>query len=220
MVGHNPTGCDPSVEQWREISQILKDRQILIFFDMAYQGFGSGSFYKDSFPVRHFIKDGHQVVFAQSYSKNMGLYSVRVGAVTFMVDDEEEKYSLLTQLRHSALCMYLEPPIHGSRVVEEIFKSTHLKLEWENEVKMMHERIHKMRHLLKQKLEQIGSLRNWNHLLKQRGMFFYSGLSEEQCEKLINDHSIYVVKNGRFSVCGINEKNADYLAHCLHLITK
>lgn len=197
MTGHNPTGADPSIEQWREMSQILKNRQILIFFDMAYQGFGSGCVETDAFPVRKFIEDGHRVVFAQSYSKNLGLYSVRVGGVTFMVDNEEEKKSILAQLRHSALCMYGQPPIHGSQIVEEIFKSPELKLQWDGEVKMMHGRIHKMRHLLKEKLDNIGSTRDWSHLVKQRGMFFFSGLSVDQCESLINDHSIYVVKNGR-----------------------
>lgn len=220
MVGHNPTASDPTIEQWREMCDILKNRNILIFFDMAYQGFGSGCFETDAFPVRHFIEEGHQVVFAQSYSKNMGLYSVRVGGVTFMVNSEEEKSSVLSQLKHSALCMYGEPPIHGSRVVEEIFQSPELKTEWESEVKMMHGRIQMMRELLMTKLQDCGSNRDWSHLVKQKGMFFFSGLSVEQCERLINDHSIYVVKNGRMAVPGINEYNVDYLARCLHLVTK
>lgn len=220
MTGHNPTATDPTEQQWQEMSQILKNRNILIFFDMAYQGFGSGCFNTDASPLRQFIEDGHRVVFAQSYSKNMGLYSVRVGGVTFMVENDEEKSAILSQLKHSALCMYGEPPIHGSRVVEEIFKTPELKLEWEGEVKMMHARILKMRQLLFTKLNDSGSSRDWSHLVKQRGMFFYSGLNVSQCESLINDHSIYLVKNGRMSVPGINENNVDYLAHCLHNVTK
>lgn len=220
MVGHNPTASDPTMEQWREMSHILKNRQILVFFDMAYQGFGSGSFEQDALPLRHFIEEGHKVVFAQSYSKNMGLYSVRVGAATFMIDSEEERDIILSQLRHSALCMYGEPPIHGSRVVEEIFKTPELKAEWEGEVKMMHGRILKMRQLLSMKLQECGSTRDWSHLIKQKGMFFFSGLSVPQCERLINEHSIYVVKNGRMAVPGINEHNVDYLAKCLHEVTK
>ena len=220
MVGHNPTATDPTFEQWREMSHVLKDRNILIFFDMAYQGFGSGCFETDAFPVRHFIEEGHQVVFIQSYSKNMGLYSVRVGGVTFMVNNEEEKNSILSQLRHSALCMYAQPPIHGSQIVEEVFQSPELKAEWESEVRMMHGRIHKMRQLLAEKLQKTGSSHDWSHLLQQRGMFFFSGLNVEQCEKLITDHSIYVVKNGRMAVPGINENNVDYLANCLHQVTK
>lgn len=106
MTGHNPTGADPTVDQWKEMSRILKDRNILVFFDMAYQGFSSGSFETDAFPVRHFIEEGHRVVLAQSYSKNMGIYSVRVGAATFLVDDEEDKKSILNELRYSAKVMY------------------------------------------------------------------------------------------------------------------
>lgn len=211
---------DPTIEQWKEMSYVLKNRNILIFFDMAYQGFGSGCFETDAFPVRHFIEEGHQVVFAQSYSKIMGLYSVRVGAVTFMVNSEEEKTSILDQLKHYALCMYGQPPVHGSRVVEEIFHSPELKSEWEEELRMMHTRIHNMRQLLTKKLHDTGTSRDWKHLLMQKGMFFYSGLSVEQCEKLINDHSVYVIRNGRIAVPGINEQNVDYVAHCLHQVTK
>lgn len=221
MVGHNPTASDPTMEQWKEMSHVLKNRNILIFFDMAYQGFGSGCFEKDAFPLRHFIEEGHKVVFAQSYSKNMGLYSVRVGGVTFMTEGEDEKSAILSQLKHSAMCMYGDtPPIHGSRVVEEVFSTPELKAEWEGEVKMMHGRIFKMRQLLTDKLRECGSSRDWSHLTQQKGMFFYSGLSVQQCERLINDHSIYVVKNGRIAVPGINENNVDYLAQCMHHVTK
>lgn len=220
LVGHNPTATDPTFEQWREMSDVLKNRNILVFFDMAYQGFSSGCFETDARPLRLFIEEGHQVVFIQSYSKNMGLYSVRVGGVTFMVQDEEEKNAVLSHLKHSALCMYGYPPIHGSRVVEEIFQTPELKAEWEDEVRMMHSRIQSMRKLLAKKLQETGSTRDWSHLLMQNGMFFFSGLSIEQCEKLINEHSIYVVKNGRLAVPGINETNVDYLAHCLHQVSK
>lgn len=221
MCGHNPTGTDPSDEQWREISKILKKKNILIFFDMAYQGFATGSLDSDAFPLRHFIEEEHNVVFAQSYSKNMGLYSIRVGAVTFIVDILKEQESLLHQLKHSALCMYGFPPIHGSRVVEEIIGDDKLKTLWIDEVKQMYERISSMRHLLKQKLEGNGSLHDWGHLTRQRGMFFYSGLNMKQCQSLINDYSIYVVpSNGRMSVPGVNENNVDYLADCIHRITK
>lgn len=106
-----------------------------------------------------------------------------------MTENEEDKSSILNQLNHSIQCMYNEPPIHGSRVVEEIFQSRELKFEWESEVKMMHTRIHEMRQLLSRKLIEFGSTHDWSHLMKQKGMFFFSGLSVKQCESLINDHS-------------------------------
>lgn len=220
MVGHNPTASDPTDEQWREMSQILKRKNVLCFFDMAYQGFASGCVERDAFAVRHFINEGHRVVFAQSYSKNMGMYSVRVGGCTFMVDTQEESEAIMRQLKQLIMCCYGEPPIHGSQVVEEIFRDENLHQMWRDELKMMCTRIVKMRHLLKSKLDEIGSSRDWSHVLKQQGMFFYSGLNVEQCESLIRDHSIYVVKNGRMAVPGINEKNVDYVARCLHHVTK
>jgi aspartate/tyrosine/aromatic aminotransferase len=106
-----------------------------------------------------------------------------------MVEDKADEMAILNQLRHSINVMYKEPPIHGSRVVEEIFSTPALKLEWESEVKMMHTRIQEMRQLLTIKLKECGSTRDWSHLTKQRGMFFYSGLNVKQCERLINDYS-------------------------------
>lgn len=220
MVGHNPTASDPTPEQWREMAQILKNKNVLVFFDMAYQGFGSGCTETDAYAVRHFINEGHKVAFAQSYSKNMGMYSVRVGAATFMVDGQDEALPILDQMKHLAMCNYGQPPIHGSQVVEEIFRDENLQKSWHEELQMMVHRIKKMRELLTMKLKAIGSSHDWSHIMKQQGMFFFSGLSVEQCEKLINDHSIYVVKNGRMAIPGINEKNVDYVAECLHQVTK
>lgn len=220
MVGHNPAASDPTPEMWREMSHILKKKNVLIFFDMAYQGFGSGCTETDAFAVRHFIHEGHKVVFAQSYSKNMGMYSVRVGAVTFMINRPEDEVFLMDQIKHLIKCCYGQPPIHGSQVVEEIFKNKELEKSWREELKMMRDRIHKMRELLTVRLKATGTSRDWNHIMKQQGMFLYSGLSVDQCEKLIRDHSIYVVKNGRMAMPGINENNVDYVAECLHQVTK
>lgn len=219
MVGHNPTASDPTPEQWREMSHILRRKNVLVFFDMAYQGFGSGCTERDAYAVRHFIEEGHKIVFAQSYSKNMGMYSVRVGAVTFMADKDESAL-ILDHMKHITMCCYGQPPIHGSQVVEEIFKDEQLEASWRQELKMMATRISKMRELLTLKLKATGSTHDWSHIMKQQGMFFYSGLNVAQCEKLICDHSIYVVKNGRMAMPGINEHNVDYVADCLHQVTK
>lgn len=220
MVGHNPTATDPSVEQWKEMSSILRRKNVLVFFDMAYQGFASGCLETDAFAVRHFIEQGHKVVFAQSYSKNMGMYSVRVGGVTFMNEEREEKEAILRTLKYLNMCNFGAPPIHGSQVVEEVYRSPVLLSSWHEELRMMCTRILKMRQLLKLKLAEVGSTHDWSHITRQQGMFFYSGLNVEQCETLIRDHSVYVVKNGRMAVPGVNEKNVDYVAKCIHDVTK
>lgn len=142
----------------------------------------------------------------------MGIYSVRVGASTFMIGNKEQNKVITEHLEHNSLCLCGTPPIHGSQIVEEIFSNKDLKTEWQQEVSMMVGRITEMRHLLFQKLRENGSSRDWSHLIKQRGMFFFSGLSYDQCEDLINNHSIYVVKNGRIAVPGINHHNVDYIA--------
>lgn len=175
---------------------------------------------KDAYALRYFIEQGNKICFAQSYSKNMGIYSVRVGAATFMVSSNDEHDLILNQMKNNIQNLYGEPPIHGSQIVEEIFSNSTLKAEWEEEISMMHGRIKEMRELLYKKLIENGSNRDWSHLVKQAGMFFYSGLTVEQCEKLISEHSIYVVKNGRMAVPGINHHNVDYIANKLHLVTK
>lgn len=147
--------------------------------------------------------------------KNMGIYSVRVGASTFMIGNKEQNKVITEHLKHNSLCLCGTPPIHGSQIVEEIFSNEDLKTEWQQEVSMMVGRITEMRHLLFHKLQENGSSRDWSHLIKQRGMFFFSGLSYDQCEDLINNHSIYVVKNGRIAVPGINHHNVDYIAEKL-----
>ncbi|XP_070508487.1 aspartate aminotransferase, mitochondrial-like [Chironomus tepperi] len=220
MVGHNPTASDPTPEQWQEMARILKHKNVLVFFDMAYQGFGSGCTETDAYAVRHFIKEGHKVAFAQSYSKNLGMYSVRVGAATFMINGPNEAQPIMDQMKYLAMCSYGQPPMHGSQVVEEIFRDRTLQQSWHEELHMMVDRIKKMRELLTMKLKACGSSHDWSHIMKQQGMFFFSGLTVEQCEKLINEHSIYVVKNGRMAIPGINENNVDYVAECLHHVTK
>lgn len=114
---HNPTGVDPRPEQWTELSQLIKKRNLYPFFDMAYQGFASGSVDKDAFAVRLFLKDGHQLCLAQSYAKNMGLYGERVGAFSLMCADKEEADRCMSQLKILIRPMYSNPPIHGKNSI-------------------------------------------------------------------------------------------------------
>lgn len=150
----------------------------------------------------------------------MGIYSVRVGAATFIVGNKDDHRIINEQLKNNTLCLCGTPPIHGSQIVEEIFSNPPLKSEWKKEIAMMVDRIKEMRELLFRKLQENGSSRDWTHLIKQKGMFFYSGLSYDQCEELINNHSIYVVKNGRIAVPGVNHFNVDSIAEKLHNVTK
>ena len=174
---HNPTGIDPTPEQWQQISEVVKAQGHFPFFDMAYQGFASGDTDKDAYAVRHFIKEGHQIVLAQSFAKNMGLYGERAGAFSIVCASPEEKKRVDSQVKILVRPMYSNPPIHGARVASEILNNPELNKQWLGEVKGMADRIIEMRALLKKNLEDLGSKHNWDHITSQvwRSTIFGTG---------------------------------------------
>ena len=168
---HNPTGVDPTVEQWKEISDIVKEKGLFPFFDMAYQGFASGSTARDAFAVRHFVAEGHQLVLAQSFAKNMGLYGERVGAFSMITADAGERARVDSQLKIVIRPMYSNPPLHGARIASTILRDEGLYGMWESEVKLMADRIIEMRERLFENLVQQNTPGEWGHIKKQIGMF-------------------------------------------------
>lgn len=216
---HNPTGIDPTEDQWRQISDAVKGGDHFVFFDMAYQGFASGDTDQDAFAVRHFIKEGHQPCLAQSFAKNMGLYGERVGAFSIVCDSAEEKARIDSQIKIVVRPLYSNPPVHGARIASTILTDAALNKQWLGEVKGMAERIIKMRALLKENLEKQGSKHNWNHITDQIGMFAYTGLNADQMSKLANEHSVYATKDGRISVAGITSDNVGRLAEAIYKVT-
>ncbi|XP_070506099.1 aspartate aminotransferase, mitochondrial [Chironomus tepperi] len=217
---HNPTGVDPTPEQWQELSALIKKKNLFPFFDMAYQGFASGSVDKDAFAVRLFIRDGHQIALAQSYAKNMGLYGERAGAFSLINSSKEEADRTLSQLKILIRPMYSNPPIHGARIVSTILSTPELRSEWLGDVKGMADRIISIRSKLRSTLENLGSKRNWQHITDQIGMFCFTGMNAEQSTRLSNEFSIYLTKDGRISMAGVTTKNVEYLAHGIHEVTK
>ena len=167
---HNPTGVDPNPEQWAEISKVCKDQGLLVFFDMAYQGFASGSVDKDATAVRHFVNDGHKVLLAQSFAKNMGLYGERVGAFTVMANDLEEAKRIESQLKIIIRPIYSNPPFGGARLVNTILNNADLHAMWLEDVKGMADRIIDMRAKLTDGLVSRGSSHDWSHINNQIGM--------------------------------------------------
>lgn len=160
---HNPTGVDPNFEQWAELSQLVKKKNLFPFFDMAYQGFASGDINKDAQAVRLFIKDGHRIALAQSYAKNMGMYGERAGAFSIVGDSKDEADRVMSQIKILIRAMYSNPPINGAKIVSEILGDPKLKAEWLVEVKGMADRIISVRTKLKENLkkkvqQEIGSI--------------------------------------------------------------
>ncbi|CAB3400092.1 unnamed protein product [Caenorhabditis bovis] len=217
---HNPTGVDPTKDQWKKISEVVKSRNLFVFFDMAYQGFASGNVDNDAFAVRYFLEQGHNMVLAQSFAKNMGLYGERVGAFSVITDDADEAARVASQVKILIRPLYSNPPIHGARIASKILSDPSLKNMWLGDVKTMADRIIGMRTQLKDLLAKEGSTRNWDHITNQIGMFCFTGINQQQVEKLIKEHSIYLTKDGRISVAGISSNNVAYLAHALHQVTK
>ncbi|KAL0587110.1 hypothetical protein ABG067_003168 [Albugo candida] len=216
---HNPTGVDPNMDQWKEISRVMKAKQHIPFFDCAYQGFASGDADRDAAAFRHFVDEGHNVVLSQSYAKNFGLYGERVGALSFVTKDEEEKQRVESQLKILIRPLYSNPPIHGALIVSTILSDADLRKQWYEECRGMADRIISMRKILRSELEcidkQHGLVSDWHHITDQIGMFCYTGLTQTQVERMIEKHHIYLAKDGRISMAGVTTKNVRYLAESM-----
>ncbi|TRY54573.1 hypothetical protein DNTS_001574 [Danionella cerebrum] len=217
---HNPTGVDPRPEQWKELSTVIKNRKLLVFFDMAYQGFASGDIDRDAWAVRYFIEQGHNILLSQSFAKNMGLYGERVGGFTVVCGDTEEAKRVESQLKILIRPIYSNPPMNGARIASTILNTPELRSTWLEEVKGMADRIIKMREMLVTNLKNEGSTHNWQHVTDQIGMFCFTGLKPEQVERLTKEFSVYMTKDGRISVAGVTSGNVGYLAHAIHQVTK
>ena len=218
---HNPTGVDPTPAQWKDVSAVFKKKRHLAFFDCAYQGFASGDADKDAAAVRQFVEDGHQVMLAQSYAKNFGLYNDRVGAFSVVCRDVEEKDRVESQLKILVRPAYSNPPAHGARIVDTILSDPVLKPQWYAECKSMADRIILMRKLLRDTLEKdLKSKQSWKHIEDQIGMFAMTGLTKDQVQKMIDVHHIYMTADGRISVAGVTQKNVRYIAEAILDVTK
>lgn len=217
---HNPTGVDLNHEQWQKVLEIVKKKKIMPFFDMAYQGFATGDVEEDAYSLRLFANEGLDLVLAQSFSKNMGLYGERIGCLSVLTQSEEQKHAVVTNLERIARSEYSNPPKFGALIVNYVLGDKELKKEWDEEITMMGTRIKDMRELLKKKLIETGSKRNWDSITKQKGMFSYTGFSPEQCDRLKNEFHIYCIRNGRISIPGLNPGNVEYVAKAFHEITK
>ncbi|GFG37317.1 hypothetical protein Cfor_03256 [Coptotermes formosanus] len=213
---HNPTGCDPTHEQWAQIADVVKEKQLFPFFDSAYQGFASGDPENDAWAVRYFTERGFELLCAQSFAKNFGLYNERVGNLTVVVNDTSDLVAVKSQLTLIVRGMYSNPPNHGGRIVATVLNNPQLFEEWKECVRTMANRVLDMRRGLKERLERLGTPGTWDHIVTQIGMFSYTGLSPEQVEHLTQKHHIYLLKSGRINMCGLTTKNIDYVAQAIY----
>jgi len=217
---HNPTGVDPNMEQWAQISAVCKEMNNFVLFDNAYQGFASGNTDTDIRSVKLFIDQGHNIGLCQSFAKNFGLYGQRAGLFSVLCADADEAARVDSQIKIIARAIYSNPPLHGARIVATVLGDPVLKAQWQSEIATMASRIIGMRKLLKSKLAEKGSKLNWDHITNQIGMFSYTGVTPEQCDRLTNEFHIYLTRNGRISMAGVTTKNVDKIAEAFHAVTK
>ncbi|PQO44897.1 amino acid aminotransferase [Blastopirellula marina] len=207
---HNPTGIDPTPQQWKAIGDLVQEKELLPLLDFAYQGFGDG-LSEDAVGLREIARPGQEMLICSSFSKNFGLYNERVGALTAVAGTKDEAGAVLSQLKKVIRSNYSNPPTHGAAVVETVLADAELRTMWEEELAHMRNRINGMRKLLVEKIAACGIEQDFSFIQDQRGMFSFSGLNQMQVDQLRSEMSIYIVGSGRINVAGISEANVDRL---------
>ncbi|KAH3668696.1 hypothetical protein OGAPHI_002450 [Ogataea philodendri] len=223
-TAHNPTGLDPTPDQWLKILKAVEQGGHLALFDSAYQGFSSGSLEKDAWAVREAVDKQYRfpIVVCQSFAKNAGMYGERVGAVHVVLPDHDAALNkaVLSQLSKIVRSELSNPPAYGAKIVSLILNTPELKKQWEEDLVTMSSRISKMRKTLTAELENLGTPGTWKHISEQQGMFSFTGLSPAQVERLEKKHGVYLVGSGRASIAGLNEGNVKHVAQCIDEVVR
>jgi aromatic-amino-acid transaminase len=211
---HNPTGVDPSASQWEEIVSIVRERKLVPFVDLAYQGFAEG-IDADATVARAFASSGIECFISSSFSKSFSLYGERVGALTIVSANADESKRVLSQLKRVIRTNYSSPPTHGGALVAAVLGDAGLRTRWEAELTTMRDRIKEMRATLVDALEKFAPGHNFSFVREQRGMFSYSGLTSVQVERLRKEFGIYALLTGRICVAALNRKNVGPVAEAV-----
>jgi aromatic-amino-acid transaminase len=205
---HNPTGVDPTIDEWGQILEVVQHRSLLPIFDCAYQGFAEGVD-EDMAGVRLFLQAGIPMAVCYSYSKNMALYAERIGALFWVGDDEREARVMGSQVRAHARTSYSNPPMHGSQVVKTVWRE--MRESWLEELADMRGRMRDMRATFLAEMRAVLPSHDFAFLERQRGLFSFVGLEQSQAERLTSEYAIYLPKSGRINVTGLNSENLRYV---------
>lgn len=216
---HNPTGADLTPAEWDQVIEVLKKQDLIPFLDIAYQGFGQG-LEEDAYAIRALDQSGMNFIVSNSFSKIFSLYGERVGGLTFVCDDQATAQKVLGQLKATVRRIYSSPATTGALLVDNVLNDADLTTQWEAELKEMRERIIKMRQILNEKLSQALPAHDFSYLVKQQGMFSYTGLTAEQVDILKDKYGIYLVRSGRMCAAGLNLNNIDYVAESIAEVIK
>jgi len=213
---HNPTGVDPTMDQWKEIADICEERKLFPLFDSAYQGFASGDLDKDAQAIRYFASRGFEMLITQSFAKNFGLYNERIGNMVIIVKDPAVIVPMKSQITMIVRGNYSNPPNHGARIVSRVLNDPALFQQWRDHILTMSGRIKEMRKGLLERLEKLGTPGTWTHITAQIGMFSFTGLTAAQAKHMAEKYSIYLLSSGRINICGLTTGNIDYVAEAIN----
>jgi aromatic-amino-acid transaminase len=216
---HNPSGVDPTCEQWIEILEIIERRRLIAFVDIAYQGFGE-ALDLDAFVVRELARRNQNFLVSHSFSKIFSLYGERCGTLTVHCSDPSHSANVFGQLQFAIRRNYSSPPTHGMNLITHILSNASLRYQWFRELEAMRSRIVTMRETLNSALTTIAPHRDHSYVVKQRGMFAYTGLTPEQVSRLRDEFAIYAVSTGRICVAGLNHSNIERVAYAIDKVTK
>ena len=211
---HNPSGMDPSEEEWEAIADVVVKRELVPFIDMAYQGFAQ-SLSDDAFAVRHFAGRVPEMIVSGSCSKNFGLYRDRVGSLSMVAADKASRDIVFSQINSIVRTIYSVPPDHGAVVVSTILNDPDLRAAWRVELAEMRSRLREMRVLLNEALLEKAPGHDFSHLVRATGMFCFLGIPEDQVNRLKRDYGVYMVGSSRINTAGITAKNVNYLADAI-----
>ena len=220
---HNPTGVDPTRDQWKELAVLIRQKKHFPFFDCAYQGFASGNLGADAWALRYFLEQGFEMCVAQSFAKNFGLYGERAGAFHFITSPATDASNTINRISSQLAILQRSeisnPPAYGARVASIVLNDPELFKEWEANLTTMSGRIKDMRQTVRNRLEDLnGKPGSWKHITDQIGMFSFTGLTRDQVKKLREEAHVYMTGNGRISMAGLNDGNVEYFAQAVHKV--
>ena len=216
---HNPTGVDLTPAQWDTVLNIIRQRKLIPFMDIAYQGFGD-DLNGDAYAIRAAADMGLPLFVSNSFSKNLSMYGERIGGLSVVCPNREEAELVLGQLKFTVRRIYSSPPAHGGYIAADVMDTPELYAQWVREVYEMRDRIRTMRQKLHDVLSAKVPGRDFSYFIKQRGMFSFTGLTPEQVEQLQKEYAVYLVGSGRMCVAGLNTRNIDYVADSFAAVLK
>jgi aspartate/tyrosine/aromatic aminotransferase len=219
-AAHNPTGVDPTNDQWDQIMAVCQARKHICWFDSAYQGFATGDLETDAYAMRNFANAGMPLFVSQSFAKNFGLYGERVGTFSLTCGSPETVKAVMSQMDIIIRNLYSNPPKHGANIVKTVLSDPALYQEWRDELMAMSKRIQDMRAVLLDELKTLGTPGDWSHITSQIGMFSFTGLTPAQAKAMVDDHHIYMLGNGRVSMAGVTSGNVKYIAESIDNVVR